>query len=148
MKKEYSGDYLSDEELRQLIQDTEAKELISAPSYLEERVLEGVARERKFLQQRKNRKVSHRLFTYSLEVVIATAAAVAVMIVLPGVSNGTGGMGDSYVTEQMKEQRERPVREEKDQKESWLIDGINSITGNICNSINEKTSLLVQKEDK
>jgi len=65
--------YLSDEELEQLILQVEQKELVSAPPDLMEIVLDAAARKKEF-------------YAYCFRVVTSAAAAIALVFLLPELS--------------------------------------------------------------
>lgn len=80
-KEEFS--YLSDEELEALIQEVEAKELISAPALLKEKILFQAAVEESKKERKKKRSKQTRLFAYTAKVALATAAALIILFSVP-----------------------------------------------------------------
>ncbi len=74
------NDYLSDEELMELIADVEEHEMISAPFYLKHEILHRVREE----EVKQIARLTRRQFiTFSCKVALATGAAVAVLLLAP-----------------------------------------------------------------
>ncbi len=71
----FSG-YLSEEALMKLVEQVETKEMLHAPAHLKENILEQVTRERKAGRKR-------QMFVYRAKVLIAMAAALTVLILMP-----------------------------------------------------------------
>lgn len=72
---DFSG-YLSEEALMELIDQVENKEMLHAPVHLKENVLTQVRKERKAGRKR-------QVFVYRAKVLIAMAAALTVLILMP-----------------------------------------------------------------
>lgn len=84
------NEYLSDDELVQLIQEVEQGNMIPAPFYLKQEILHKV-REEEARQAARSAKI--QFITYSCKVALATAAAVAVLLLAPSqFRNVTGNM--------------------------------------------------------
>lgn len=80
---DFSG-YLSEEALMELIEQVETQEMLRAPVHLKENVLTQIRRERKAAGKR-------RIFAYRAKVLIAMAAALTVLILMPtGEAEGSG----------------------------------------------------------
>lgn len=71
----FSG-YLSEEALMKLVGQVETKEMLHAPAHLKENILEQITRERKAGRKR-------QMFVYRAKVLIAMAAALTVLILMP-----------------------------------------------------------------
>lgn len=81
----FSG-YLSDEELYELIGYVEEKEMLHAPAHLKDNVMTQIRRKRKIAGKK-------RMFAYRAKVLVAMAAALAVLILMPdGAARSTGQM--------------------------------------------------------
>lgn len=80
---DFSG-YLSEEALMELIEQVETQEMLRAPVHLKENVLTQIRRERKAAGKR-------QIFAYRAKVLIAMAAALTVLILMPtGEAEGSG----------------------------------------------------------
>lgn len=73
-------EYLSDEELMQLINDVEEHEMLQAPFYMKHVILQRV-REESVVRSERSAKI--QFLTFSFKVALATAAAVAVLLLAP-----------------------------------------------------------------
>ncbi len=73
-------EYLSDEELDQMIKDIEAKPLCQAPEYLKPMILDKVEVYDKNVQKM---PAGMQLFIYSVKIMAAAAAAVIVILTVP-----------------------------------------------------------------
>lgn len=72
---DFSG-YLTEEALAELIEHVETEEMLHAPSHLKGNVLEQLRRERRSAKKR-------QVFVYRAKVLVAMAAALAVLILMP-----------------------------------------------------------------
>lgn len=72
---DFSG-YLSEEALMELIEQVETQEMLRAPVHLKENVLTQIRREKKAVRKR-------QIFAYRAKVLIAMAAALTVLILMP-----------------------------------------------------------------
>ena len=80
---DFSG-YVSEEALMELIEQVETQEMLRAPVHLKENVLTQIRRERKAAGKR-------QIFAYRAKVLIAMAAALTVLILMPtGEAEGSG----------------------------------------------------------
>ena len=82
---DFSG-YLSEEALMELIGQVEAEEMLHAPVHLKENILAQIRKERKAAGKR-------QVFAYRAKVLIAMAAALTVLILMP-----SGSVEDSGYT--------------------------------------------------
>ncbi|HAU84640.1 MAG TPA: hypothetical protein DCW90_03765 [Lachnospiraceae bacterium] len=73
-------EYLNDEELMQLIRDVEEHEMIQAPFYMKHEILQRVRKEN-VVRSAHSAKI--QFLTFSFKVALATAAAVAVLLLAP-----------------------------------------------------------------
>lgn len=73
-------EYLSDEELEQLMKDVEAKPLYQAPEYLKPMILDKVEAYDKSVHKM---SAGMQLFIYSVKIMAAAAAAVIVILTVP-----------------------------------------------------------------
>lgn len=80
MKK---NEYLSDDELFQLIAEVEENEMIQAPFYLKQEILHRVEEESKDRRKKKQKSANIQFLTFSLKVAVATAASIAVLFLTP-----------------------------------------------------------------
>ena len=105
MTNEY--EYISDEQLEQLIAEVEQSELIPAPPEMKDRILDG-------MDDRKIREFRR----YCFQVITSVAAAVAVVFLLPAIRDGdTAGRREENRIEmswELEAQMEEPDRERSD----------------------------------
>lgn len=99
----FSG-YLSDEELLELIGSVEEKEMLHAPVHLKDNVIAQVRRERHNAKKR-------QVFAYRVKVLVAMAAALAVLILMP--VDQAEGAGQVFVRQQADESLERMALERR-----------------------------------
>lgn len=85
MRKEDIQEYLSDEALEALIRETEEGPMIKAPEYLEENILHKIEQQQKVIVYKEKVSAKRKLLTYSMKVMVAAAAAIAFLIVVPTV---------------------------------------------------------------
>ena len=74
------NEYLSDEELMQLIAEVEEHDMIEAPFYMKHEILQRV-RQESVVQRAHSAKI--QFLTFSFKVALATAAAVAILLLAP-----------------------------------------------------------------
>lgn len=75
-------EYMSDEELEQLILNVEAHSMLSAPSYLKDEIMEQLMSDKK-AERKKYMRKRLSLWLYSAEVGIVAAAAILLLFLLP-----------------------------------------------------------------
>lgn len=100
-KKVNKDVYPSDEELVKMIADIESEPLLRPPKEFKNEIIGQIRRKRKY---RKN----VQLFSYSVKVIAATAAAVAIVFIVPaniGAENGAD-MVQSYMKERQTYEQE------------------------------------------
>ena len=127
----FSG-YLSDEELYELIGYVEEKEMLHAPAHLKENVIAQVRRKRRIAGER-------QMFAYRAKVLVAMAAALAVLILMPdGAARNTGQM---FAERQMSRSLEQMALERQDDidadRELYLKEHEDGM-GGLLRGINEK----------
>lgn len=155
--------YLSDEELEKMIAQIEQGPLVQAPEYLEKMILQKAERiaVRESVEivpirhamreggQPLGRKTSKRgqLLAYSLKIVAAAAAAIALVITVPQMEQKTE---DSYRQQEqyMQEQSQKETQKESRGKKS-VARNLNEKTSDFCSRLFEKTNeILFQREEK
>lgn len=87
---DFSG-YMSEEALMELIGQVETQEMLRAPVHLKENVLTQIRREKKAARKR-------QIFAYRAKVLIAMAAALTVLILMP--TGEAEGSGHKFLQEQ------------------------------------------------
>lgn len=75
-------EYMPDEELEQLIQEVEEKNMLSAPSYMKNEIMEQIYQVHKE-ETHKNLQKKLSLLLYSMEVGVVAAAAVLLLFLIP-----------------------------------------------------------------
>lgn len=75
-RKSKSDAYLSDEALEKLISETESEPLLRPPKEFKSDIIGQIYRKKKYLK-------NVRLFSYSAKVIVATAAAIVLMLIVP-----------------------------------------------------------------
>lgn len=161
-------DYLSNQELENMIAELESGSLLQAPDYLEKMILQKAERIavrssveivpiRHAIRAKKqpaSKKTSRQgqLLAYSLKIAAAAAAAIALVIVVPEMQRKTE---DSY--QQQEEYMEELQKEQKEQEETWkknqerksVTRNLNEKTSDFCSKLFEKTNeLLFRREEK
>lgn len=101
------SDYLSDEELYELIGHVEEKEMLHAPAHLKDNVMAQIRRKRRIAGKR-------QVFAYRAKVLVAMAAALAVLILMPddtarSAGQMIAGQQMSSTLEQRALQRQRDI---------------------------------------
>lgn len=129
-----TGNYLSDEELEKLIAMTEAEPMLHPPREFKNEIIGRIH------QKRKNAK-NLQLFSYSMKVFAATAAALTIMLAVP----------DSIRSEDTAwEQTERKstVQEEMEQARGGnIMYRLNEKMDDYCSQLNNRLNKLVGMED-
>lgn len=130
MKQEKEPGYLTDEQLLQLIEATEAGGLLSAPDYLKNKILKKAVKNSKTKQ--------HEFVIFCTKITAAAAASVALLFAMPDF-----GM-DGYLS-----QPDPPVRREitDDIREDSLFRKINQKANSFCGIIADGANVLFEKED-
>ena len=106
----FSG-YLSDEELYELIGHVEEKEMLHAPIHLKDNVMAQIRRERRSARKR-------QVFVYRAKVLVAMAAALAVLILMP---YDRADVGDGLFIEQRADEvlEQRALERQRDIDADW-----------------------------
>ena len=76
-------DYLSDEELQCLIESIEQEELIQAPHYMKQSILDQVESEERINAISTHRSSKVQLITSAMKVGVAAAAAIVLLVLIP-----------------------------------------------------------------
>lgn len=127
MRKE---EYLSDEELKNLIALVEEHEIVPAPFYLKESILEKARKETEELVPMKSKQSPHVQFlSFSFKVALATAAAIAVLLIAPA------------EIEMISSVSEKPVQE------VTITEKIVGKSNELCQLLNKFTNQIIGKED-
>ncbi len=113
--------YMSDEELNQLIQDVELTAMLSPPSYLKDQIMEKVTSKRRYKQK--------QLFLYSMKVAAAAVAALYFLMIMP--IDMSQNMAPVY-EDRMEEQIRKDMKEYEEENKKLLENnmGIKSFIGN------------------
>lgn len=123
-----NGNYLSDEELERLIAITEAEPMLHPPREFKNNII------RQIHQKRKNAK-NFQLFSYSIKVFAATAAALTIMLVVP-----ENIRSEDSIRERVEQERRMQEEMEQDQTlwERQAKEGDKIYNGNFMYRLNEK----------
>lgn len=135
MKNTNTG-YLSDEELERLIAVTEAEPLLHPPKELKSDILGQIRRKRKYAK-------NMQLFSYSMKVFAATAAALTVLLIVPENIRPE----DTLSAHMMQDERQAAGQTE------WLGSGenymyeLNEKMNDYCSQLNSRLNQLIRMED-
>ena len=148
-------DYLSDEELQCLIESIEQEELIQAPHYMKQSILDQVESEERINAISTHRSSKVQLITYAMKVGVAAAAAIVLLVLIP-VNDYS-----SFPDEEAKYEEWLEYQNSTDDKERYeeVWDNgsteyykenksLYDTTNEICSKILEKTNKLFNREDK
>lgn len=132
----FSG-YLSDEELYDLIGHVEEKEMLHAPVHLKDNVIAQIRRKRRIAGKR-------QVFAYRAKVLVAMAAALAVLILMP--DDAARSTGQMFAKQQMSRSLEQmELERQKDMDANWeryLNERENGGVRGFFRDINEKITEL------
>lgn len=78
-------EYLSDEELKRLMEDVEATKMVQAPGYLKQQVLETLDADKARIRIKRQRK---QLFVFEMKIAGGLAAAMLMLFLLPVAAQG------------------------------------------------------------
>ena len=150
MRKEDIQEYLSDEALEALIRETEEGPMIKAPEYLEENILHKI--QQKVIVYKEKVSAKRKLLTYSMKVMVAAAAAIAFLIVVPTVEQQSRPNMETYVAE-AKEQVNKDLQEQKEKakkrsEEQNFLQSVNDASSAFCDFITETTNGWFLKEER
>ena len=110
LNSDFSG-YLSEEALAKLIEQVETKEMLHAPSHLKENVLKHVRQDKRSAKNR-------QLFVYRAKVLVAMAAALTLLILMP--EDRMESEGSISVEQQVDESLEQmAIRRQEDIDANW-----------------------------
>ncbi|MBD5453220.1 MAG: hypothetical protein HDR30_02695 [Lachnospiraceae bacterium] len=128
--------YLSEEELEKLIAMTEAEPLLHPPGEFKSEILGRIRRKRKYTK-------NLRLFSYSVKVFAATAAALTIMLIAP---ENIRPEDVGYFSQ------EQTVQEGQEQEMSQIFNGnlmyqLNEKIDDYCSQLNNRLNQLVGMED-
>lgn len=112
--------YLSEEELKKLIAMTEAEPLLHPPAEFKSEILDRIRRKRKYTKNLK-------LFSYSVKVFAATAAALTIMLTTP----------ENIRSEEMGHSA---------QEQNFMYQ-LNEKMDDYCSQLNSKLNQLLRMED-
>lgn len=132
--------YLSEEELMQLMESAEKNPVCKAPDYLKEQILRNAVKEP--LSRPKPAISSipkkQQLFAFSAKVVAAAAAAIALLIVMP-----TTSQLEQYSHNAALSRTQTATK----QKEDSLLYKLNQKTNQFCFYLADTTNSIFIKED-
>lgn len=111
--------YLSDEALQELIAATEAEPMICPPKGFRDEIIDRI-------HQKRKRRKNISLFSYSMKVIAATAAALSIVLIVPENirpnESGKSGMGQEWQEEEKAEELalQKALSEEEDLEDAWM----------------------------
>lgn len=148
-------DYLSEKELQSLIDSIEQEEMVHAPQYLKESILDKIMSEERINASSSHRSSKVQLITYAMKVGAAAAAAIVLLVLIPVKDYGSFPDEETRYEEWLDYQNQVDDKERYeetwDKENSEYYKGNKSIyetTNEICSKILEKTNKLFGKEDK
>lgn len=125
--------YLSEEELEKLIAMTEAEPMLHSPGEFKSEILGRIRRKRKHVK-------NLRLFSYSVKVFAATAAALTIMLIAPETIR-------PEEVEPGKTVQERQVQEMSQIFNGNIMYQLNEKMDDYCSQLNSRLNQLVGMED-
>lgn len=128
-----TGNYLSDEELERLIAITEAEPMLHPPREFKNEIIGRIH------QKRKTAK-NLQLFSYSMKVFAATAAALTIMLAVP----------DNIRSEEAEANRTMQERQAKEMAQIYngnFMYRLNEKMDDYCSQLNNRLNQLVGMED-
>lgn len=146
MKKTYSEEYLSDAELEVLILDVEEHGMMTAPEYLEHKIVDKIRHQNQIVEYKTKISAKRKLLLYSLKVATASAAAIAFLVVVPAIERKSGISENLTFVETQRERRQQDER--TDRREPSIIQNVNQATNEFCGELFRKSNAIFQKEDK
>ena len=144
---DFSGG-LSEEALMELIEQVETKEMLHAPVHLKENVLTQIRKERKAGRKR-------QIFAYRAKVLIAMAAALTVLILMP--AGSTEDSGHTFLQNQTAavSMEQTAMERQKDIDDKWekymeerSSGGIRGFFENINTKVTQFGKSLTQQSQK
>ncbi len=156
--KEENTEYFTEEELADFIADMEADHPMQAPDYLAELILHKAERQalresveiipirntiRETIREGKPAAVppaskQKQLLVYSIKIIAAAAAAIALIIMTPSMETHLGDQSDSY-------QVQYDQNGQKDEKS--MIQNLNEKSSDFCSRLFYRTNQLFHRED-
>lgn len=152
--QEDKPNYLSDEELQNLIQSVEQEGTIHAPQYMKESILNQIQRQETVIAISNHRSSKIQLITYSMKVLVAAAAAIALIILIPVKDPGSFQEEKASYEQWVNQQNGKGEEVEYgvDSKDRYDYDkkskSIYDTTNKICSKLLEKTNKIFDREDK
>ena len=148
-------DYLSDEELQCLIESIEQEELIQAPHYMKQSILDQVESEERINAISTHRSSKVQLITYAMKVGVAAAAAIVLLVLIPVNDYSSFPDEEAKYEEWLEYQNSTDDKEryeevwDKGSTEYYKENkSLYDTTNEICSKILEKTNKLFNREDK
>lgn len=129
---------LSDEALLELIASVEAEPMMSPPKGFRDEVIAQVRRKRQ-----RAKKIS--LFSYSMKVIAATAAAVSLILIVPENIHPEGGAGERLEWRSEENPTEKEPEDTRSNHENFLYRFSNRLDG-FCSALNGRLNQLVGTE--
>lgn len=114
-KQDVLSSGFSDEELLELIRQVETEEMLHAPIHLKNNVMEQIHMQRRAVKKR-------QIFTYRAQVLIAMAAALTLLILMPAGVSHIEKIPQSWQINQEDAELQQKSLEEKGQKRQQEID--------------------------
>lgn len=132
--------YLSDEALQELIAATEAEPMICPPKGFRDEIIERVRRKR-----RRRKNVS--LFSYSMKVIAATAAALSLILIVPeNIRPEEGGKAGMMQDWQEEEDSKGPASEAEWLEQQGFLYRFSISLDEACSKLNGRLDQLVGTE--
>lgn len=154
MPMQENRECLNEQELEQLIAETEAASMHRAPDYLEQMIVQKAKRietresveivpiRNTFRQSGKvvTPSKGRQLLGYSLKIAAAAAAAITLVLAVPAMEATDY---DSYRQQVSEEQQRRREEREKKREEKNIVQNVNEKTSDFCTLLFEKTNELL-----
>lgn len=147
------NEYLSDQELQQLMQEA-AQGQLAPPRYLEQQIIETSRQQSRSMRRKKAVSAKRQLLSYSAKVILASAASIALLFFVPMVEENSRMTPEQLQTyrnemrQEAAEERESQMEAgRKQQEETGFLTWLNDTTGNFCSKFNEKTTSIFIRED-
>ena len=142
--KNISGDYFTDKNLEELIASVEAEPLLHPPKGFEKDILSRIRRKRKC-------KKNLQLFSYSMKVIAATAAALMVVLMAPDYISEEENPGTGIISQIQEEKTKEHKQFGQETKKSYdekFIYKLNKHMDEYVSRVNEKMDEFVRMEVK
>ena len=117
-----------------------------------EEILHKIEQQQKVIVYKEKVSAKRKLLTYSMKVMVAAAAAIAFLIVVPTVEQQSRPNMETYVAE-AKEQVNKDLQEQKEKakkrsEEQNFLQSVNDASSAFCNFITETTNGWFLKEER